>query len=149
MIVPVTDIGSALEPKIGISPQSLSGTAVVNGTGIDRLGGDAGAPYESADLEVQTGTSTGAPTSYAHAFTLQDSADNATFANFDDTINGNSPPTVSMTADGTIKRVKVCLKGARQYVRVVATPAFTGGTSPTTPVCATLVLGGAAVIPTP
>lgn len=142
-------VSDGVEPYLGISPQTISGSTAINGTGIDRLGGDAGAPYLSMDLEVGTGTSTGSPTSYAHTFALQTSASLASgFTAYTDPTTG-SAVIATASADNSMVRAKVNLVDALQYVRVVCTPVFTGGTSPTTPVSCHMVLGGPTKTPTP
>ena len=149
VIIAPTQISDAIKPYEGVPPSTLSGSTPINGTSIDRLGGDTSAPYESMDLEVSTGASTGSPSSYAHTFALQHStASGSGFVAYTDPTTG-SAVVVTASADASMFRAKVNLKGANQYVRVVCTPAFTGGTSPATPIGCHMVFGGAAVSPTP
>jgi len=148
VIVSPTQIGDALEHYIGILPQSatVSGTPI-NGTGIDRVSGDAGAPYESCDLVAELGTPGGTATSRSVVYNLQHSATQGSgYANYIDPFTGLNP-TVTLTNVNSIGRVKVNLKGALQYIRVVCTPTFTTETSEQ--IAAVLVLGGSALSPTP
>ncbi len=115
----------------GIAPQAAS--TAVNGNGIDRSG------YNYAVVACETGATTGTPTSTSVAFKVQDSADNTTFADV-------SSATVTI-ADAAHGEVNVDLRGLRQYIRVVATPTFVGGTSPTVQISASVVLGDAVVRP--
>lgn len=126
--------GALSTAKRAISPQALSGTTAANGTGIDRSG------YDSLKIIGSTGASTGTPSSFTVTFKLQDSADNSTFTD----VSGQS---FTITAVNDENTLNVNLIGLNQYVRVVMTPAFSGGSSPTVLAAAALTLGGAAVLP--
>lgn len=131
-----TDIGAQVKVIAGIPPTNDDGTAAINGAAIDRLG------FQSAVLQVANGVATGAPTSYTIDAKLQESADGST--GWTD-ISGAA--ITQITADNSDEYVDVNLAGAKRYIRVVATTAFVGGTSPTVPVAATVVLDGAAEKP--
>jgi len=132
------DIGSFLLSKAGVAPQSFSGATPANGTGFDRTG------YESLVVAVQAGATTGSPTAFSLTAKVQHSADNSTFADY--SVAGTVPQ-VAVTAANTLAELDVDLSGAKQYVRVVLTPSFTGGTSPTVLGGAVAVLGGAVSLP--
>lgn len=131
-----TDIGAQVKVVAGIPPTNDDGTAAINGAAIDRLG------FQSAVLQVANGAAAGAPTSYTVDAKLQESADGST--GWTD-ISGAA--ITQITADNSDEYVDVNLAGAKRYIRVVATTAFVGGTSPTVPVAATVVLDGAAEKP--
>jgi hypothetical protein len=140
------NIGSYLKPVHTLSPAASSAGAR-NGSAVDRLG------YESAQIVVQTGATTGTPTSFTVDAKIQDSADGSTgWADY--TAPGATAVaalTTLITADSTAK-FNVDLSGAKRYVRVVQTIAFVAGTSPTLLNNAAVVLGGAVsvnALPTP
>lgn len=126
------DIGALIAPKQAVAPQSAS--AVVNGGGIDRSN------YLSATIAGLVGAASGSPTAVAVAFKLQHSPDNSTWTDV-------SGATVTANAASTEVDVDVDLSELDQYVRVVATPTLTGGTSPAVQVAAALILGGANELP--
>lgn len=146
-IVSTRQVGDGLEQISGIPPQSANTAATIHGTGYDRLGGDTGAPYESCDLVLQTGTSTGGPGTQTvtavieHCTTL-----GGTYTAYTDPTT-NLQPSVSVTADNTVKRVKVNLVGANQFIRTTVTTTYTTITAQL--IAANIVLGGAATTPTP
>ncbi len=98
----------ALAPAAGNGP--------VNGTGIDRTG------YTSIIVDASFAFA-GAPTGGTVTAQLQDSADDATFANF------GAPVSVPVAASGLVS-IPADLSGARQFVRAVLTGAPTGGNAP-------------------
>ena len=129
---PVTDIGAAVKAIKGINPED-SAAQTINGPAVDRHTYNL---PRSAVVACQVGAETGSPTSKTVNYKLQDSPDNSTWADY-----GSAGTTI--TADDTDGELDLDLNGADRYVRVVVTVAFVGGTSPTVPVGATLVLGGA------
>jgi hypothetical protein len=124
----------------GIAPQSQSGAGTINGTGVDRL--QAAGSFSSCAIAGLTGAVSGSPTAQSATFKLQDSADNSTFADYVPP-GLSAAPTLVLSAANAAGQVGIDLSGARQYVRVVCTVAFTGGSSPTLLVGAGLILGGA------
>jgi hypothetical protein len=130
----IRNAGAYVKPVHALSP-AASSAATRNSAAIDRLG------FESAVLVVQSGATSGTPTTQTLDAKLQDSADGSTgWADY-------SPPQGSaavtqVTAADTTARVNVDLSGAKRYVRVAQTVAFTGGTSPTLLNNAALVLAG-------
>lgn len=128
------DVGALGVGKRAISPQALSGTTAANGTGIDRSG------FDSVKILGSTGATTGTPSSFTVTYKLQDSSDNSTFTD----VSGQS---FTVTAADGENYLNVNLVGLQQYIRVVMTPAFTGGSSPTVLSQASVFLGGAAVLP--
>ncbi len=114
--------------KAALALAPIAANGAQNGVGVDRTG------YSSAIADVSFAIS-GAPTGGTVTAQLQDSADDVTFANI------GYPVSVAVAASG-IASVAADLSGARQYVRVVATAAPTGGNSPVATVAGTLRLYG-------
>ena len=130
------NIGVFTREKIGISPQSLSGSSEVDGAGFDRTG------YDSCVLVAQCGAATGSPSGYSIGARLQHSEQSG--SGF---VDLPSAAIVALTADNSIARVAVDLARAKQFIRAVLTPSFTGGTSPSVPTSASIVLGGRDELP--
>lgn len=132
-----TSIGSFLTPAAGTVPAVvLAGTR--NGAAIDRTG------YQSCVLFAQTGAVTGSPSTQSLAAKLQHSDDGSTgWAD----ISGAAITAIS--AASSAAKVNVNLSTAKQYIRVVETAAFSGGSTPTMGVGTSVVLGGANELPTP
>lgn len=111
-------------PKTALNPQSISGTAAVNGNAIDRLNAQA------MNIELLYGATANSPTGtqlavkiqHGDASNLSDAADFATVASLGAT-------DANFTA-GNVSAYGINLEGAKRYVRVVVTPTFTGGSSP-------------------
>lgn len=129
------NIGAYIQAVTGNAGTANAG-AVQTGTTVDRTGKGSCVVYTKA------GTVVGTPTSWLATVTLQHST-------------GATTPALSVFATlGTISSTSttlqsnVNLSGAKQYVAVViATPVFTGGTTPSVVLDSTLVLGGASVLP--
>jgi len=136
------DIGAYILGRIGTVPGEDTGT--VNGTGWDRLTdlGMAG----SCKLMGFTGVAAGGPTTQTVDISIQDSADNSTFAAYLDQ-NSNGALT-QITADSTMVQENVDLRGANQYIRAVAVMSLAGGTTPTWPHASVIVFGGFDTTPT-
>lgn len=132
----VRDSGAYVLGAAGVLPQN-SGAATVNGSAIDR--GD----YQSCVVHAMTGTATGSPSAQSHTFKLQDSPDGSTDWNDLTDVHGNVYST-EITADETIADLDVKLGGAKKYIRVVATVAFTDGSSPANDIAAVVALAGVA-----
>lgn len=130
------DIGAYIAAQSAFLPQSLAASGTANGAGVDRINAS------SAVLYAQAGAATGGPSAVSVTFQLQDSADNSTFANVT-----SETSLITLSAASTGAELDIDLTGLRQYVRVVGTAALTGGSSPTIPVSAVLVLGGQANLP--
>jgi hypothetical protein len=142
------DINSALglSATPGIAPRlCVASGDTVNGTGVDirTLGGG---PFASCSLVGSTGAVVGAPTTQTLTIKIQDSADNASFADYIPPTLA-AAPTLVITASNTAAKIGVDLSGARQYIRVTATQAFTGGASPQQYANAHVILGGAQIEP--
>ena len=139
----LTDIGSHVNPVGSVWPQAISGSSDVNGANtFDRVGTTTNEHYLSGVLVLNVGATTGTPTTFSVACRLQDSADNSSFADI-----ATAVAVTAVTTANTTATVAFNAKGLRRYLRAVVTPTFSGGTSPTVLVSASLVMGGAAVVP--
>ncbi len=107
--------------------------------------------YRSCVIRGETGALVGAPTTTSVTLQLQDSADNATFANYVPPLFGGVATTAAiapLTAANSQAAQAVDLSGARQYVRIQSVSSFTGGASPQANLCGQIIFGGADVKPT-
>ncbi len=139
-----TAIASVVNQQPSVAPQVASAGAI-NGASVDTQGIIGGPPL-SAAVDVTTGALTGGPTTETATIKVQDSADNATFADYIPPGLAATPTAVVAAANarGTLA---VDLSGARRYLRVVCTVAFTGGASPTMGVSAGFTFGGLKELP--
>lgn len=126
------NIGAFIKGKRALSPQAVS--TPVNGVALDRTG------YGSCKVIATSGANTGAPTAIAHAVKLQESDDGSTWTDV-------SGATGNLTAADSELEFNVNLQPTKKNVRAVVTPAFTGGTTPTTQVAVSIALGGADKLP--
>ncbi len=118
---------SALDP--------IAASAATNGIVIDTFG------YNSATFAVQNGAVTGTPDSYTLNAKLQEGA----LANGSDMADVSGVTITQITADSKIAVIRVDGLGTtrKRYLRVVVTPALTGGTSPKALISAVANLGRA------
>jgi hypothetical protein len=129
----IRNVGALVTGAAGIVPQS-SVAATVTGSAITK--GDA----QSAVLFGFTGAATGTPTTTSVTYKVQDCATSGgTYADF-----ATASAAIGASATST---TNVNLAGAKAYLKVVATVAFTGGSTPAVQLCAALVLGGKSVLP--
>lgn len=136
---PKSNAGAAIKLlKGGVAPQ-LAAAGTVTGSWLDVRG------YESCVLSVFTGAIAGTPSAQTVDCKLQYSNDGS------NSLGDYAPPTpypgtataaiAQITAANTEKHVNVNLAGAN-YVRAVATVAFTDGTSPTIGLAVAVALTG-------
>lgn len=121
-------------PKNAYDPQLVSGSTILTGNIIDRLGASSG------HLAIAFGATTGTPTGTQLAVIIQhgDAAnlsDAATYV----TVASLGSASANFTA-GTVNAYEINLEGAKRYVRFAVTPTFTDGTSPKVNLAATLAL---------
>ncbi len=128
------DIGRLIAMERGIIPED-SVAATINGPAIDRFSGGG----TSAVLHAACGAATGSPSTQTVDAKIQDSADGSTgWADLSPAI-----ATTQLTADDTeSESANVNLINHKRHIRVVVTVGFSGGSTPTIPVSATLCLGG-------
>lgn len=135
MIAVQRNIGAYVKAAKGINP-AASAAATTNGAAIDRRG------LLSCVLHAACGAAAGSPTAQTVDAKLQDSADGSTgWAD----IAGAA--VTQLTSNNTETQKDVNLSAAKRFVRVAVVVGFTGGTSPTIPVAATVLLGGADEVP--
>lgn len=124
------DLGNLVKVAAGVNPvDAAPGDSPVNGPAVDRQ------DFESLVVMAQTGGVTGSPTSFTVTYKVQESDDGAT--GWVDV----SGATASITAADTAVKVPVNLHKRARYVRVVAELSFTGGSTPSVLVGATVALG--------
>lgn len=134
--------GHAFKPVIGTVP-ALVAAGTRNGPAIDRAT-PGGVHYSSLTLHTATGATAGAPTTQAVDSKLQTSGDGATgWADYVPPGETAAAAVAQITAASSNAEVDVNLEGAKRFIRVVETVAFTGGTAPTIGVSSTVILAGA------
>lgn len=137
------NIGAFVVPVTSVFPQS-SAAATINGSSLQRS--VHGLPL-SCVVHQHVGALGGAPATTSVVSKIQHSPDNSTWADY--TADGASAvaATPALTAASTGNRANVDLSGANDWIRVVTTISFTGGTSPTAVVAAEMIIGGEALLP--
>ena len=121
-----------------VKPQSLTGSTAATGASVDTLG------YDNAKIHAYAVTTTSNPSVATVTVKLQESADNSTWTD----ANDNTGTVIGFTLDAhaadafNAARIEGLNLNRKRYLRVVATPAFTGGTSPAIVANAELVFGG-------
>lgn len=137
----ISGVGLEVATRIGVDPAERSAGAA-NGTGIDRQG------FNSCVLVAQSGAVTGAPSAQTLDVKLQHSdAQGSGFVDYQPDGTAASGAVAQVTAASSAKKRSINLRGAKRYIRAVATVGFTGGSSPTLHSSALIVLGGADVVP--
>ncbi len=124
---------------VSLAPQDFSGSTAVDGSSVDTLGGD------NAAIHAYGAVATGSPSAATLAVTLQESADNSTWANANDntgTVIGFTLNCESAKAEN-VARIEGLGLNRKRYLRAVITPAFTGGTSPAILGYASIIIGNA------
>lgn len=131
------NIGAFIAPKVGLKPTNSAASATNKGAAIDRVG------FLSATMHAACGAAAGGPSAQSAIFKLQesDTDQDADFADIDDAA------LAAMTADNGEGKLDINLQMRKKYIRVVCTVALTGGSTPTLPVSACLILGGADTLP--
>ena len=130
------DLGNMIASQVTISPQTIgaTGSASVDGVGVDRLG------YESAVFVFNNSAVkaiTTIPTGITITCTVQESSDNSTFT----AVSGYSEECV-VTNTYTQTEIEVAdLKGFKRYVRGYMSYGSVGGSGDFIVVSATVVLG--------
>lgn len=127
-----------------IVPQSVSGSSPVDGVSVDTQG------YENAKLHVYAAEATGSPSAATLAVTLQESLDGSTnWSNALDNTNTVIGFTLNCESAGAVNaaRIEGLNLNRKRYLRIVVTPAFTGGSSPAILAYGELIFGGAQELP--
>lgn len=131
----VNGIGPEVKFAIGTPPGDIAAGTVV-GAAIDRTG------FNSMVLEAQTGAVSGSPS----AQTVDTKVTHC------DTSGGtytdlSGAAVAQIAAANTRKRKSIDLRGAKQFIKISTTTAFTGGTTPKIGQSVVVALGGADSIP--
>lgn len=125
----------------GLVPLSRSAGAA-NGSAIDLLASNSPAgPYNAGLVILETGAATGGPTAQSVTVKIQESADGSTGWTDVTDLAEVEAATVVSDADNQVKTLAFYPTALKQYIRVVATTAFTGGTTPAQPSSVLVVLG--------
>ncbi len=117
---------------IGLVPQAASGTTEMDGPAFDTL------KHKTVKAVVFTGASSGTPDSFAVVFKGQESADGST--GWTD-ITGATKTITAVNTKEEFTLTNYAGVDNKRYLRVIATPAFVGGTSPKVQVAACLEAG--------
>lgn len=141
MLPLLTNIGSYIKTVINVF--SASATAAMTGAAIQIVG--PGYQYKSAQLALYLGDATGSPSAVSVVAKVQQSADGST--NWTDYADVYGVGSVTNAAASSEVSQNIILQGAQAYIRLVATPTLTGGTSPAIPLAAAIVLGGSSEMP--
>ena len=131
-----TNIGSYV--KTVINAFSTGASSAVTGAAIQIVG--PGYQYKSAQLSLYLGAATGSPTGISVVAKVQQSADGST--NWTDYADIYGVGSVTNAAASSEVNQNIMIQGAQSYIRIVATPTLTGGTTPAIPLAAAIVLGG-------
>ena len=128
-----------------VVPTSFSGSTPANGNRVDTLGADNGAVYATG------AAASGTPTTGTLTVTVQESADGSTsWTNALDntgTVIGFTLDCHAAAADN-LARIEGLNLNRKRYLRVVITPAFTGGSSPAILGFGQIILGNESPLPT-
>ncbi len=129
------NIQYSVAPRVSVVPGSFSGTTARNGSGVDTMG------FADARAVCHVGAATGTPDSYTVTWKIQESSDNGSSDAFADV----SGLTAVCDADNELVTIDIPNVGTvrERYLRVVGTPAFTGGSTPTVPGVGIIELGKA------
>lgn len=122
-----------LKGFVALKPQSVSGSAAVDGAIINRTG------FRTGKLDVAFAAASGSPSGATLNIAVLTS-DSSSMVGA--TTLFQLETALSVAADG-LSQYNMILDGALEYIQVVVTPTFTGGTSPASIVSASLQLGDA------
>ena len=127
-------LGNAIAVFSSIAPCTIGNGATAasaTGTGVDRKG------YESAVFSFHNAQPAGTPLNVTITCTIEESADNSTFA----AVDSPAAVTHNVTNTYTVTEVSCDLVGLDRYVRAVMSTQFNSGTNPTVAVSAEAILG--------
>ena len=124
MVGPVTATSVAI--------QSLTGSSAVNQDSVDTVQDGNVGGAEALLIHVRAEIASGAPSAATVAVALQESSDNSTWAAANDNTGTAIGATLNVhsAAQDYYARVEGIGLNRKRYLRLVYTPAFTGGTSP-------------------
>jgi hypothetical protein len=126
-----------------VAIQSLTGSSAVNGDSVDTALGTLMGGAESIMVHVRAEIASGSPSAATVAWALQECSDNATWVAAKDNTGTAIGATLNVhtAAQDSYARVEGVMLynsnltaapygGRQRYLRIVLTPAFTGGSSP-------------------
>lgn len=119
-----------------IPAQSISGSSAVTGTYFDTKG------FNTAMLRANAQAATGSPSAASVAFTLTECATSGgsyTAANDNTGTQIGGTATVTSAAADVLARIEGLGLNRKRYLKVVATPSFTGGSSPASLIFAEII----------
>lgn len=122
-----------------IAGTTVSGTTTVNGTAINKTG------FESLKVVCYAGAVVGAAPAGTITFQLQESSNNSDWANV--TTSVVYPTSAVLSTVAGVIDINKNLTHVKKYIRVTATPAYTGGSSPYQVAGAIFTLGMSKVLP--
>jgi len=136
---PYDDVMHSSSTVSSVAIQSLTGSSAVNGDALD-----TGTVFDadSVMIHVRAEIASGAPSAATVAWALQESLDNSTWVAANDntgTAIGATLNVHTVAVDSYARVEGIMLNnaatsgaqgGRKRYLRIVLTPAFTGGTSP-------------------
>lgn len=128
----ITNLGAYIKTVVNVF--SSAATSEVDGAAIP-----IGHENRSAQIALCLGDAAGSPSAVSAVAKVQHSANGST--NWTDYTDLNGVGSVSVTAASAQATRNIVLQGALAYVRLVATPTFTGGSSPSVPLVGLLVIG--------
>jgi hypothetical protein len=133
-------MGVMFKPVIGTVPAApVAGTR--NGSAINRR--QSGAIAQGCTLFASSGAVTGGPATQTLDAKIQDSADGSTaWADYIPPDQTTVGAITQITAVNSSADVDINLSGAKAFIRVVETLAFTGGAAPTMGVETAVILSG-------
>lgn len=139
----MVNIGAMLDVVVAVIPEGLDDSAAA-GDGGEAIDLQAYDLPQSAVLMIQTGDSTGGPSSLTVDAKVQhrDTA-TADWEDLGDQPDQSDPAITQITGNDEAESVNVNLVGAKRYIRALVTVDHTGGTNPTTLVSGAWVFGGA------
>ena len=143
------NIGGGVKTLVAFTPRALSGEVAHNGDAIDRTG------FESAVFTCVAGKYTSTPTSINVACKVQDCATaTGSFADVTDPVDPTNLTYGTVRISGEFatvadqdQEINLDLRACSKFVRLVVTPDFTSGSSPTLFFGATVTLGEPRISP--
>lgn len=121
-------VGPRIKPVVAVAP--IAADSAQTSAAIDRHG------YYSATLFVPNGAATGTPSSYTVNAKVQEcDTSDGEFAD----VAGLTTPEIDANAENG--ELDIDLRSRKRYLKVVVTPALSGGSSPKALISAILVLG--------
>lgn len=128
-----------------LAPQSVAGSSAVNGLAVDTKG------FVTAMLSAYAGVTSSNPSVATMTYKIQESATSG--GTYTDALDNTGTviggvATVNAAAASVVARIEGLGLNRKRFLRIVVTPAFTGGTSPASLLDGQIILGRAFQLPT-